>query len=637
MIEIEASSIDPFILTIRIILNVIGLLIASAVFIPLLFSWRANGLFGRVFTISIGSATLGQLFAVYVRIVTLNTELLQDPDHWHMDLLARIANTIVIGFFVPMATTLHLACIDAKIHNKPWVKRGLAVSYFIVVFRLIIGFIAPQTIVETIIISATRDLSFIRAPFSVVFPIASLTTALITIGVLLRWPSKRIWELVINRIVIITGFILIPTPAGQFVSGLPIVIVFTLATIHVAYFYYRFPETNITRRLNQARQQALQRTNFLYRIGRLLNENLDSIGVFNTLVEETRTVFNATHVSLDLLAADQVAISQFSSGPALPTATAQQLRTKTLETKTLAYDATNMTGPILMQDELLGVIEVQGVEAVGTYEQDLLNGIAQQASTTIKNIQLLAAEQKARVQAEVLSDVAQKATEELKVETEARRELEISAAIQAERDRIGRETHDGLLQRLSGTRLRIDLWRSLLTKDPEALRPELDTLETELARGTTELRQLIQGLHTGIVTATFARKVAESNALAADTFGFTIHNTLNFDPDAFGNEAQHELARIIEEAVNNAGKHAQATDIWLTNTLLTENSGVQIKIKDNGVGFDMSQDQRTTSFGLKNMKVRTALLGGTFRIQSAVGAGTTIQLNIPFDENAEEI
>ncbi len=638
MIEIEASTIEPLILTIRIILSLIGLLFSSAVLLPLLFSWHANGLFGRVFAISMASGALGQLFAIYIRIATLNTDLAFDaspalnPEHWHTLFLVGIANSIVVGFFVPIANTFHLACIDANIHKNPWVKRFLLLNYCFVAFRLVLGLVAPQTIVETITISATRDLSFVRHPYAIIYPLLSLLTLLATFGVLLRWPSKRIWELVANRTAIIIGFLMIPTALGQLFSGLHIVIIYTLASMHMASFYYRFPETNITRRINESRQKALQRTDFLYRIGRLLNENLDSIEVFKTLADETRSIFNAKHVTLELLAADQVAVSQFTSGTALATATTLPLKPQAIETKTLTHNETDMVGPILVQDELLGVIEVQGINSVDDYEQDLLNGIAQQAGTAIKNIQLLAAEQKARVQAEVLFDVAQAATEELKAETETRKTLEIAAAIQAERDRIGRETHDGLLQRFSGQRLRIDHWRNLLKPHQTDLLTEFDTMEHELGRGTTELRRLIQGLHTGEIQTAFGKKLAESNALSAETYGFSIHNDLSFDADHLGKDAQHELARIIQEAINNAGKHAQATDIWLTDTLLTDDSGVQIQIKDNGVGFDTSQTQRTTSFGLKNMKVRTALLGGTFRIQSTVGTGTTIQLTIPFDE-----
>jgi signal transduction histidine kinase len=98
---------------------------------------------------------------------------------------------------------------------------------------------------------------------------------------------------------------------------------------------------------------------------------------------------------------------------------------------------------------------------------------------------------------------------------------------------------------------------------------------------------------------------------------------------------------IIEEAVNNARKHANATEISVRFGPL--DSGIAVlEVHDNGVGFDVgavtrAYDERTTSsLGLVNLQERTELVNGALQIESAAGKGTTVRVYVPLTEEAAE-
>ena len=117
-----------------------------------------------------------------------------------------------------------------------------------------------------------------------------------------------------------------------------------------------------------------------------------------------------------------------------------------------------------------------------------------------------------------------------------------------------------------------------------------------------------------------------------DTHGTEV--TLQAQPDVeiyLDTHAQGVLFYIIEEAINNARKHAQAQQIVVR--LAKRDAFVLIEVEDNGVGFDVdavnaSYDRRG-SLGMVNMRERAELIEGTLRIQSAPGRGTNIAIAIP--------
>lgn len=103
---------------------------------------------------------------------------------------------------------------------------------------------------------------------------------------------------------------------------------------------------------------------------------------------------------------------------------------------------------------------------------------------------------------------------------------------------------------------------------------------------------------------------------------------LNGDLQNLGETVSINLYRIVQESLNNALKYAEATtiDVHLTKT---ETGALQLSIKDNGVGMDVGAVDQTRHFGILGMRERAQALHGSFKVDSALKAGTAIYIDIP--------
>jgi two-component system NarL family sensor kinase len=88
------------------------------------------------------------------------------------------------------------------------------------------------------------------------------------------------------------------------------------------------------------------------------------------------------------------------------------------------------------------------------------------------------------------------------------------------------------------------------------------------------------------------------------------------------------LYRIIQETVNNVIKHAKATRLDII--LNRNNEGINARIADDGIGFDVDQKEKFTGIGLKNVATRIEYLKGSIRYESAPGKGTIVNIIVPF-------
>src|SRR5690606_9944391 len=214
--------------------------------------------------------------------------------------------------------------------------------------------------------------------------------------------------------------------------------------------------------------------------------------------------------------------------------------------------------------------------------------------------------------------------------------LEKQRIVEVEEDarkKLARDLHDGPTQTVSAIAMRINYISRLLERDPAQVPSELRRVE-ELARNTVKeirhmlflLRPLVletQGI--GAALQQLGEKMLEThNQKVAVRLGRDVEGLL----DA---HKQGVLFYIVEEAVNNARKHAKAD--LITVTMGRKDQMLICQIKDNGVGFDPqavnTNYEKRGSLGMVNMRERVALLEGTFRIDSAPGKGTTVTIYIP--------
>jgi signal transduction histidine kinase len=207
-----------------------------------------------------------------------------------------------------------------------------------------------------------------------------------------------------------------------------------------------------------------------------------------------------------------------------------------------------------------------------------------------------------------------------------------TAAVLEERMRIRRELHDGVAQALGYLNMKTKtVSNSLSSQDTERALAGLQDIQKVVKDTYEDIRQSIDSLsETRIfpLVPTLSEYVQE--------FGERNDIDASFEaPQAemkLSNVAELQLLRIAHEAMNNARKHAQASKIFIR--LGSDPSGIEMMVKDNGLGFSFEQYMKDSSghHGLVIMKERAESLGGTCDISSDPGQGTEIRVNIPAEK-----
>jgi PAS domain S-box-containing protein len=205
-------------------------------------------------------------------------------------------------------------------------------------------------------------------------------------------------------------------------------------------------------------------------------------------------------------------------------------------------------------------------------------------------------------------------------------------AIAEERRRIAREIHDGLAQDLAFLRLRARLWHNLIDQDPTQMHVELDELRAFLSEKIRDVRRSIFALRPvaldelGFFPALrqFANDFGEQNQVQV-----TIH--ISGSESRLPVSLEPVLFRIIQEALHNVGKHAQAS-MASVELHIKEANAVTLTVRDDGVGFDptiLDQAAHRGHLGLTQMRERVEALEGTLTLQSQARKGVQIRVTLP--------
>jgi len=209
---------------------------------------------------------------------------------------------------------------------------------------------------------------------------------------------------------------------------------------------------------------------------------------------------------------------------------------------------------------------------------------------------------------------------------EASRELSVIE----ERNRLARELHDAMTQNLFSLSLTAEAAGSLVRTDAARAEAEIDHVR-RLARETqAELRSLIfelrpPRLEADGLLATVGKDLevlGRAHGLKAD---LRVHGT----PE-LASTVEVELYRIVQEALNNAVRHARAESVAVD--VDATDGTVTITVRDDGVGFDpAARAIRERRLGLTSMRERAEALGGTLTIETAPRSGTTVRVEVPRD------
>jgi signal transduction histidine kinase len=194
-----------------------------------------------------------------------------------------------------------------------------------------------------------------------------------------------------------------------------------------------------------------------------------------------------------------------------------------------------------------------------------------------------------------------------------------------ERARIARELHDAISQDLFSLRLLAGGLRKALPAG-SPLRPQVTTMEQTADQTMHEMQALLLELRpVALQDAGLIPALQELCRAYRERLGVTVDADL--DPVELASPTEHAVLRVVQEALANAVKHAQPTQIRLR--LHQEDGQVAVTVSDDGGGFDPQLAEQRHGLGLGLMRQRVAELGGTFQLDSTPGQGTSVRILLP--------
>jgi two-component system, chemotaxis family, CheB/CheR fusion protein len=197
-----------------------------------------------------------------------------------------------------------------------------------------------------------------------------------------------------------------------------------------------------------------------------------------------------------------------------------------------------------------------------------------------------------------------------------------------ERQYLARELHDDISQRLSVLQLLLDevITAQLKSGDNQRLQSARNQVESL----NNDVRQISHRLHPSILSdlglseslKAMVKEFGEREKMPATYVSQDLH-------DQLAQPAATAIYRIAQEALRNVSKHAGKTHVKVT--LADVGNRLQLKIMDFGLGFDQETDSPSQGLGMISMQERARLAGGELQVQSALGQGTTVMVEVPLN------
>jgi signal transduction histidine kinase len=267
--------------------------------------------------------------------------------------------------------------------------------------------------------------------------------------------------------------------------------------------------------------------------------------------------------------------------------------------------------PLKIKGRIIGVLEVLNKYSGAGFNQEdvrLMSSIAAQAAIAIENARLY-------------QQVRQERDYIIKAQEDVRREL-------------ARKLHDGPVQLLSAISMSLDHLERLNEVKPEAVHIEINALRKLVHKAARDARNVLFELRPIILetqglVAALEEYVSQLRSSESFDINFKTAEEIGYEAKVAGT-----IFSIVQEAINNIKRHANAQDIWLS--LEVKNNRFIVTIRDDGEGFDVEKTNagydKRGSFGLLNMRERAKLVEADLYIQSRTEApnrGTTIKLSLP--------
>jgi signal transduction histidine kinase len=271
--------------------------------------------------------------------------------------------------------------------------------------------------------------------------------------------------------------------------------------------------------------------------------------------------------------------------------------------------------PLAHAGMLLGFIVVTRKpdgEAFTETEDTVLTEIARQIALALHNVQL--------------DTALQASLDELRIRNQELQDsrARIVAAGDNERRKLERNLHDGAQQHLVALAVKLRLAEDAIEDDPEDAIAMIDEIKLDVQTAIAELRALAHGIFPPLLVSG-----GLGEALPAAAGRAALPTTVHLDGvGRYGNDIEAAVYFCTLEALQNAGKHA-GDGASATVTVVDAEGELRFEIRDDGAGFDMTDSDRVHGHGFVNMADRLGAFGGSVRVVSAPGSGTTITGTIP--------
>lgn len=214
---------------------------------------------------------------------------------------------------------------------------------------------------------------------------------------------------------------------------------------------------------------------------------------------------------------------------------------------------------------------------------------------------------------------------------DSRRKLRALAAhqeeiLELERKHIAREIHDELGQLLTALKMDISLARLRFGENRD-LSGMLDGMHSLTEKSINVVRQVASNLRPAVLDHGLVSAIEWLVADFSKRWSIRCKLDIGNSEVALGELQSTAVFRVIQESLTNVARHAKASEVLISKT--RNDQQLEFVVKDNGRGFDTVAVSKARGFGLFGMRERMLNLGGSLRIDSALGKGTSVTIRLP--------
>ena len=261
--------------------------------------------------------------------------------------------------------------------------------------------------------------------------------------------------------------------------------------------------------------------------------------------------------------------------------------------------------PVLVKGEVIAVIDSGSMEPGAFDDSDVktMETLADLLAVAIENIQLYGQQ----------------------------REQSRQLAVAEERERIGRDLHDGVIQSIYAVGLTLEDIAEHTEKEPTKIGPRVEGTVQDLNQVIKDIRSYIMDLLPRELQGRRPDEALESLIrYLEERSGASVELDAGIDLDSMPELYVVNLWHIFQEAFSNIEKYAGASRV--TVSLAISDGVLSLEIGDDGVGFELEKAEMGRGYGLSNIKDRAERLGGILVIDSAPGKGTKLDIKVPLDK-----